>query len=217
MSSLGKTLARFQSLRRKFDSMLGTANVRSTRNDPAAEPEAMQMQEVPAFGSNPGNLRMYAHRPGRLLSAAPLVVALHGCGQGAVEFDHGTGWSTLADRLGFVVVYPEQQSSNNPKSCFSWFQPGDIVRNSGEALSIHQMVEHAIETFGADRRKVFITGLSAGGAMANAMLATYPEVYAGGAIIGGLAYGCGCRQTVWKNYPGHSRPRPAPTNQAMSI
>jgi poly(hydroxyalkanoate) depolymerase family esterase len=68
--------------------------------------------------------------------------------------------------------------------------PGDIVRGHGEALSIREMVEHAIATFTADRRKVFVTGLSAGGAMASVMLATYPEVFAGGAIIAGLPYGC---------------------------
>jgi pimeloyl-ACP methyl ester carboxylesterase len=68
--------------------------------------------------------------------------------------------------------------------------PGDIARGHGEALSIREMVEHAIATFAADRRKVFVTGLSAGGAMASVMLATYPEVFAGGAIIAGLPYGC---------------------------
>src|SRR5262249_34212589 len=78
----------------------------------------------------------------------------------------------------------------NPKNCFSWFLPDDITRGHGEALSIREMIEHAIATFAADRRKVFVTGLSAGGAMASVMLATYPEVFAGGAIIAGLPYGC---------------------------
>src|SRR5262249_47937991 len=92
--------------------------------------------------------------------------------------------------FGFAVVYPQQQPANNPKNCFSWFLQGDIVRGHGEAQSIREMVEHAIATFAADRRKVFVTGLSAGGAMASVMLATYPEVFAGGAIIAGLPYGC---------------------------
>ena len=64
---------------------------------------------------------------------APLVVALHGCSQTADEYDRGTGWSVLADRLGFAVVYPEQQPANNPKNCFSWFLPGDTTRDRGEA------------------------------------------------------------------------------------
>ncbi|HEY2532235.1 MAG TPA: PHB depolymerase family esterase [Xanthobacteraceae bacterium] len=133
---------------------------------------------------------MFAYAPGHLPSKAPLVVALHGCTQTGDEYDHGTGWSSLADNLGFAVVYPQQQLANNPKNCFSWFLPDDIARGRGEALSIREMVEHAIATFAADRGRVFVTGLSAGGAMASVMLATYPEVFAGGAIIAGLPYGC---------------------------
>jgi poly(hydroxyalkanoate) depolymerase family esterase len=133
---------------------------------------------------------MFAYAPKDLRPKAPLVIALHGCTQTSAEYDHGTGWSSLADSLGFAVVYPQQQPTNNPKNCFSWFLPGDIARGHGEALSISEMVEHAIATFAADRRKVFVTGLSAGGAMASVMLATYPEVFAGGAIVAGLPFGC---------------------------
>jgi poly(hydroxyalkanoate) depolymerase family esterase len=132
---------------------------------------------------------MFSYAPEDMPPNAPLVIALHGCTQTSDEYDHGTGWSSLADSLGFAVVYPQQQPANNPKNCFSWFLPGDIARGHGEALSIREMVEHAIATFATDRRKVFVTGLSAGGAMASAMLATYPEVFAGGAIIAGLPYG----------------------------
>jgi feruloyl esterase len=133
---------------------------------------------------------MFAYVPKHMPPDAPLVVALHGCTQTSEEYDQGTGWSSLADSLGFAVVYPQQQPSNNAKNCFSWFLPSDTARGHGEALSIREMVEHAIATFAADRRKIFVTGLSAGGAMASVMLATYPEVFAGGAIIAGLPYGC---------------------------
>ena len=134
---------------------------------PQACPTANRSRELTAFGSNPGNLRMFVYVPERLPRNAPLVVALHGCSQSAAEYDHGSGWSSLADRLGFAVVYPEQQPANNPNNCFSWFLPGDTTRDQGEALSIRQMVEHAIAAFGVDRRRVFVTGLSAGGAMAS--------------------------------------------------
>jgi feruloyl esterase len=133
---------------------------------------------------------MFVYAPEHLPPKPPLVIALHGCTQTVDEYDHGSGWSSLADSLGFAVVYPEQQPANNPKNCFSWFLQGDIARGHGEALSIREMIEHAIATFAADRSKVFVTGLSAGGAMASVMLATYPEVFAGGAVIAGLPYGC---------------------------
>jgi poly(hydroxyalkanoate) depolymerase family esterase len=182
-------LSRLQAFRSKFEGLLALAREKAARASvvPAGP---TRLRELTGFGANPGDLRMFAYAPGHLPPRAPLVIALHGCTQTADEYDYGTGWSSLADSLGFGVVYPQQQRANNPKNCFSWFLPGDIARGHGEALSIREMVEHAVATFAADRDKVFVTGLSAGGAMASVMLATYPEVFAGGAIIAGLPYGC---------------------------
>jgi len=176
----------FREFRSKFEGLLAAARKKAAlaRGAPARRPT--RLRELTGFGANPGNLRMFAYAPKDLPPKAPLVIALHGCTQTAAEYDHGTGWSSLADSLGFAVVYPQQQPANNPKNCFSWFLPDDIARGHGEARSIREMVEYAIATFAADRRKVFVTGLSAGGAMASVMLATYPEVFAGGAIIAGL-------------------------------
>jgi poly(hydroxyalkanoate) depolymerase family esterase len=148
-----------------------------------------RLREVFGFGSNPGNLRMFAYRPPTLAENPALVVVLHGCTQTAAAYDLGAGWSTLADRYGFALLLPEQQRSNNPNGCFNWFQPAHSRRNYGEPLSIRQMIERSIVDWGIDRRRVFITGLSAGGAMTSVMLACYPEVFAGGAIIAGLPYG----------------------------
>ncbi|WP_428033022.1 extracellular catalytic domain type 1 short-chain-length polyhydroxyalkanoate depolymerase [Ancylobacter sp.] len=141
------------------------------------------------FGSNPGALKARYYCPANLSKRAPLVVVLHGCKQDAPEYDHRAGWSQLADQAGFALLYPEQRHGNNPNMCFNWFRPGDARRDVGEALSIRQMIEAMIESHDLDRDRVFVTGLSAGGAMANVMLATYPELFAGGAIIAGLAYG----------------------------
>lgn len=191
MAGIRQTLLQLAALRRKFQTLLATEG--ATRGSAASGAFVNNTQnpltEHKPGGSNPGELRMYAHVPDVLPKKPALVVALHGCSQDARQFDRGTGWSTLADRYGFVVVYPEQQPGNNPKSCFSWFQPGDSTRGRGEAQSIYDMVEYAIATFGIDRGRVFITGLSAGGAMTSVMLATYPEVFAGGAIIAGLPHG----------------------------
>ena len=146
------------------------------------------LTEVP-FAPNPGNLRMFQHLPPRMRIGAPLVVILHGCGQTAAGYDLGAGWSRLADQLGFALLAAEQKAANNPNTCFDWFNPEDTTRGEGEAASIARMIQTMVETHRLDAARIFITGLSAGGAMAAAMLAAYPEMFAGGAIIGGLAFG----------------------------
>ena len=140
------------------------------------------------FGRNPGDLRGYLHVPHDLPAHAPLVVVLHGCTQTAAAYDHGSGWSTLADRFGFALLFPEQQRANNPNLCFNWFSVEDTRRGSGEVESIREMVATAVERHGLDPARVFVTGLSAGGAMTSALLACHPELFAGGAIIAGLPF-----------------------------
>ena len=165
---------------------------RSVRNEASMSriiEQPIVSSDLAAFGSNPGGLRCRFYLPDNLPEGAPLVVVLHGCTQNAAGYDHGSGWSRLADEAGFALLYPEQQRSNNPNLCFNWFLPEDTKRDFGEALSIRQMIETMVVAHGLDRQRIFVTGLSAGGAMASAMLATYPEVFAGGAIIAGLPYG----------------------------
>ena len=101
-----------------------------------------------------------------------MVVVLHGCGQTAAGYDLGAGWSTLAKHYGFALLMPEQQSSNNANGCFNWFNPEDTARDSGEACSIRQMIARMAGDAGIDARRIFVTGLSAGGAMTSVMLAT---------------------------------------------
>lgn len=151
---------------------------------------AKRLAPVQASRSNPGNLSAWKYVPQSLPDAPALVVVLHGCTQTAAAYDLGAGWSTLAELSGFIVLYPEQQRANNPGLCFNWYSPGDAKREEGEAASIQSIIEATILQHNIDRSRVFITGLSAGGAMTAAMLATYPEVFAGGAIIAGLPYGC---------------------------
>jgi poly(hydroxyalkanoate) depolymerase family esterase len=151
---------------------------------------AATLTQVTGFGSNPGALSMYSYVPTGLPSGAPLVVALHGCTQSASDYYTNAGWPKYADLYHFALVYPQQSSANNSTECFNWFQTGDYTRGQGEALSIKQMVDYAVAHYGSDSHRVYVTGLSAGGAMTAVMLADYPDVFAGGAIIGGIPYAC---------------------------
>ncbi len=166
--------------------------------------------EVRDFGTNPGALRMFYYVPAHLQPPNALVVVLHGCGQTAAEYDLGTGWSLLAKHFGFALLMPEQQPGNNTQTCFNWFKPEDSKRGQGEACSIRQMIGRMVSEHRIDKHHVFITGLSAGGAMTSVMLATYPEVFAAGAIIAGLPYGVATNVREALSGMFQSPPRPAP-------
>jgi feruloyl esterase len=195
LDDLGRTLASLADLarnrrnRRPWEKFLDVARGAEAFTD-KIEAEESHLIEVVGFGANPGNLRMLMYLPEALPAGAPLVVVLHGCTQTAHSYDDGTGWTTLADRYGFAVLLPEQRRGNNPLRCFNWFRADDNSRDAGEALSIREMVGYMARTHGVDSARVFVTGLSAGGAMTAVMLATYPDVFAGGAVASGVPYRC---------------------------
>jgi poly(hydroxyalkanoate) depolymerase family esterase len=174
---LSETVSRLTAQRRAMAAVPGA---------PAATPV---LRAAPLPAENPGALAGWAFVPDDLPPAAPLVVVLHGCTQTAAAYDHGSGWSALAAEAGFALLYPEQTRANNPNLCFNWFAPGDVTRGQGEVESIRQMVAAMVAAHDLDPARVFIGGLSAGGAMTAAMLATSPDVFAGGAIVAGIAHG----------------------------
>ncbi|MFE1451105.1 extracellular catalytic domain type 1 short-chain-length polyhydroxyalkanoate depolymerase [Streptomyces olivaceoviridis] len=151
---------------------------------------AVTLTRVSDFGSNPGALTMYVYRPATLPAHPPVVVALHGCTQSAQVYADNSGLPQLADRDGFLLVLAETGTANNASKCFNWFQTGDNRRGQGEALSVRQMVSNAVTAYGADPQRVYVTGLSAGGAMTAVMLAAYPDVFSAGAVVAGLPYDC---------------------------
>lgn len=169
------------------------------------------LSELKLKGVNPGDLRMRFHAPSPLPAGSPLVVVLHGCSQTAEAYAAGAGWMSLADHCGFAVLCPEQTRANNPNLCFNWFEPADTTRGSGEAASIANMIEQVTAEYDLDSRRVFITGLSAGGAMTAVMLATYPELFAAGAIFAGLPYGAASNmnEAFQAMFQGASRPAEA--------
>ncbi len=151
-------------------------------------------EPVGSFGTNPGALDMYRYVPSPVPPGpAPLVLALHGCSQTAADYRQ-VGWEPLADALGFYVVYPAQRVANNGARCFNWYgELGDtsnLERGKGENQSIVEMVQRMEADYSIDTSRVYIMGLSAGGAQTALMLATWPDVFAGGGIIAGVPYAC---------------------------
>ena len=181
MRRLGSTVARLNKMRRATTAAMARIDSLGAGSG--------RLETVTGFGTNPGALVGKAYVPQSLAAGAALVVVLHGCTQNAAVYDRGSGWSELAERHGFALLYPEQARANNHNLCFNWYASHDRRRGQGEAASIAQMVRHMVAAHGLDPARVFINGLSAGGAMTSVMLAAYPDLFAGGAIIAGLPFG----------------------------
>jgi len=176
-------------MRKLSDTLARLAALRAASHRAETPGSGERLAKLETFGANPGSLQARLHVPRDLPKGAPLVVVLHGCTQSADAYDHGSGWSALADEAGFALLFPQQTRANNPNLCFNWFVPGDARRGQGEAGSIRDMIATMVREHAIDERQIFITGLSAGGAMSSVMLAAYPELFAGGAIIAGLPFG----------------------------
>ena len=142
------------------------------------------------FSSPHGGLAYKLYTPhGSTRRRLPLVVMLHGCTQSAADFALGTGMNELADELGFLALYPQQAVWANLGRCWNWHRPGDQERGSGEPAAIAALTRHIIATCKANSARVYIAGISAGGAAAAIIASAYPEIYVAIGVHSGLVHG----------------------------
>ncbi|WP_219501909.1 extracellular catalytic domain type 1 short-chain-length polyhydroxyalkanoate depolymerase [Nonomuraea ceibae] len=183
---------------------------------------AASLTEVTGFGPNPGGLRMYVYVPDRLAPRPGVLVAMHGCNGWAPAFHQGTEFASLADRHGFVVIYPQaNKSANGLSNCFDVWSDAALRHGGGsDPVSIVSMTNHVLQRYDGDPQRVFATGFSSGAMETVNLLATYPDVFKAGAPFAGVPYGClgpaGCADRTpqqWSDmvrnaYPGYTGPRP---------
>lgn len=150
-----------------------------------------ELLQVEGFAPNPGAVKLFFFAPSAPKPSTGLVVALHGCLQTAAEYQR-VGWNALAEAKGFYVLYVE---SSSPNGCFRWFEPSQATRGQGEVASVVAGVDWVLQRYSVDRRRVFVTGLSAGAGLSTALLAAAPDVFSAGAVFAGVPAGCATSAT----------------------
>jgi poly(hydroxyalkanoate) depolymerase family esterase len=161
----------------------------SDRESPMGEKQPPGSFEKYEFSNHAGARAYKLYLPTAVANAPrPMLVMLHGCTQSADDFAAGTQMNRLADEHGFIVVYPEQATHANASKCWNWFKPQDQQRDAGEPALIAGIVREVARKHGADPRRIFVAGLSAGAAMAVVLGQTYPELFAGVGAHSGLPF-----------------------------
>ncbi|MBU8860759.1 MULTISPECIES: PHB depolymerase family esterase [unclassified Micromonospora] len=190
---------------------------------------AAALTEVTNFGANPSNLRMYLYVPDTVAARPGLLVVNHYCTGSGPAMYSGTQFAALADRYGYIVVYPSVTRSSK---CFDVSSPQALRRDGGsDPMGIKSMVDHVRQRYPVDAQRIFTTGTSSGAMMTNVLLGDYPDVFRAGAAFAGVPFGCFAttNDSEWNSecangqvlktpqqwgdlvrgaYPGYTGPRP---------
>jgi acetylxylan esterase len=155
---------------------------------------AASLVQVPSFGNNPGNDQMYLYVPNNVTAHPPILVALHYCTGTGPAFYSGTEFASLADKYGFIVIYPSVTRSGG---CWDVSSSQALTRGGGsDPVSIMSMVTYAEQHYNGDASRVYVTGASSGAMMTDVMLGDYPDVFQAGAAFMGVPFGCFYTGTV---------------------
>jgi poly(hydroxyalkanoate) depolymerase family esterase len=187
---LGSRPAPAAPAREPADSVIVLDGLVSEVEAPTTAPSPASFEEFP-FATSQGLRHYKLFTPAGLGDdqLAPLVVMLHGCKQHPDDFAAGTRMNELAQAEGFRVLYPAQAPRSNASRCWNWFQPGDQKRGNGEPALLAAIAQHVMHTHAVDTRRIYVAGLSAGGAMAIIMANEYPDLFAAVGVHSGLPQG----------------------------
>jgi acetylxylan esterase len=167
----------------------------------ALPPPASTLQEVTGFEPNPTSLRMFLYVPQHVRPHPAVVVAMHYCGGSGPAFFNGTEFASLADKYGFIVIYPSV-TRTSPLICFDVSTQGTFEHNgNSDPVGIVSMVRYVQRHLHASRHQVFATGISSGAMMTNVLLGDYPDVFAAGSVMSGVPFGCFAApaSVLWNN------------------
>ncbi|KAG9042187.1 hypothetical protein FS837_011184 [Tulasnella sp. UAMH 9824] len=193
-----------------------------------ANAAAGSLQQVASgFGTNPNNVGFYYYKPSGLPAKPALIVAIHYCTGSAQAYFSGTQYANLADTYKYIVIYPDSPRSGK---CFDVNTSGTLSHNGGgDSQGIASMVNYAINTWGVDAGRVYVTGTSSGAMMTNVMAGSYPNLFQAASAYSGVPFACFAGSSDWNSacangqvsktgqqwgdlvraaYPGYSGPRP---------
>ncbi|MEW2147467.1 PHB depolymerase family esterase [Micromonospora vinacea] len=158
---------------------------------PVGPAYAAALTEVTSFGDNPGRMRMHVYVPDNRPARPAVVVAMHGCGGSGPGFYSGSEFASLADRYGYIVIYPSATQQAGFGNCFDVWSDAAKRRGGGsDPVSIVSMIRYVQQQYAADPDRVYATGSSSGGMMTNHMLALYPDLFKAGAAFMGVPFTC---------------------------